>query len=1608
MSSVDSRIVSMKFDNSRFERGVATTLGTLSKLKSALSFGKSKQNIADLQGAANKFNMDGMQRSVSTASAGFVALATVAITALSNIANRAVDTGLSLTKSLTIDPIMDGFREYETNMNSIQTVLSNTSKDGTKLKDVNAALDELNTYADKTIYNFSEMTRNIGTFTAAGVNLETSTSAIKGIANLAAMSGSNSQQASTAMYQLSQAMASGTVKLMDWNSVVNAGMGGEVFQEALFESGKAMKTLADVPMSMTFDEWKDAGNSFRGSLEEGWITGEVLTNTLQGFTGDLTDAQLKSMGYNEEQIKSIQKMGKMGMDAATKVKTMTQLIDTLREGVGSGWAKTWQIVFGDFNEAKGLFTGVSEALGGFIGKSADARNKVLGDWKKLGGRTILIEAIGNAFNNLLDILSPIKKAFRDVFPRTTGQQLYQMTVWLRNLTKEFKMGGETGKNLRKTFRGIFSILSIGWQVIKGVLGLFGNLFGMFFKGSGGILEVTGSIGDFFYNLDQGLKKNQTIKSFFDNIFEAFEKIAVGISNAIKGIADFIDSLNLFDKGSKAFGLFADTFVGFFEGFGKILGKAFSSGNFKPVLDFISVGLLGAITLGIKKFTKEITGFSIGDSLFGGINETFEQLTGTLKAMQTQLQAKTLMSIAIAVGVLAASIFVLSTIDGPSLARALTAMAVGFGQLVVVMGIMMKLGGALAFISQFSLMALGLIALATAMLILSAAIKVLSTMSWEELAKGLVGLAGALTIMAVASRFLSKGAVGFLIASVGIVAISVALNLLAVAMLTFGSMNMGEIAKGLIAIGGALAIIAFGVKMMPKSLILIAPALVAIGVALNLIATALLVFGGMDIVTMVTGLASMGGALAIIAVAMKAMPKTMLITGAGLLVVAGAMNVLAIAMQIFGHMDLAEIGKSFLAMAGALVILSVGLSAMSGSVFGAAALLLAAVAISALVPPLVALGQLKLKHIGAALLALAGAFLVLGVAAYAINFAAATIVVLGAGVLLLGVGMVAAGAGVLLFAKGLKILFDIISAGQGKITDLIMSVVKLLPKIFGAMAEALVEFGKAFVKNLPKFMEMIGKFFVAVLDKIIEIIPKIVEVVNRLVTALLVFLSTKVPAFITVGFQLLTAFMTGLAQNIAQLTLLGANLIIKFLGALNAYLPRLITAGVTLMVNFMTGIASNMFRLIAAGTRVILKFLAGVATVMPRIIEAGSKIILQFMLGVGQHIARVITLGTRIIVKLLEGIGNSMARIVTAGTNVIIKMMNAIGRNLWRVIDKGSEIIVKLLRGISNRMQRVIDAGTRVVTKFISAIGRSMWKVINTGSTIILKILEGLGRKMPRIVTAGANVIIKILNAIARKMPQVINAGANVIVAFLKGLERELPRITRQAAKTLVAFINGLADAINDNQAKLNQASERLAKAIINGMIWGLKWNAGKVGTAAINVANAALKGAMRWLGIKSPSRVFRDKVGKQISAGMAVGISANGQMVEDSSKGVAKSALDVARETLSKLGRDLGGDVDMTPTISPILDLSNVRKDAKLIGGLVGSGAITTDTSYSGATAVLQSRRATQEAARETLTPTEREIKFVQNNYSPKALSDIEIYRQTKNQLSAAKGALKE
>ena len=375
-TNIEQNVVKMEFDNKAFERNVSQSMSTLGKLKKALKLDGVGDSLDKVSEKASKVNLAPLQNGVEQVKLKFSAMQVAAVTALTNIVNKAVATGEQVIKSLTIDPVMDGFKEYELKMNSVQTMM-NGSKES--LGVVNSYLEELNRYADKTIYSFSDMTQNIGKFTNAGVKLKDAVKAIQGISNEAAISGANANEASHAMYNFAQALSAGSVKLIDWKSIENANMATVEFKQQLLDTALALGTVVKeegkyrTTTTNAKGETSDlftATEAFNESLNNQWMTTDVLVKALSVYADETTD------------------IGKRAFESATKVKTLSQLMDTLKEAAGSGWAQSFEIMFGDFNEAREMFTAISDEIGGLLNNQSDARNKLLTEsfasgWKQL-------------------------------------------------------------------------------------------------------------------------------------------------------------------------------------------------------------------------------------------------------------------------------------------------------------------------------------------------------------------------------------------------------------------------------------------------------------------------------------------------------------------------------------------------------------------------------------------------------------------------------------------------------------------------------------------------------------------------------------------------------------------------------------------------------------------------------------------------------------------------------------------------------------------------------------------------------------------------------------------------------------------------------------------------------------------------------------------------------------------------------------------------------------------------------------------------------------------------------------------------------------------------
>ena len=1420
MSSIDKRIVQMQFDNQGFERGVKSTQKSLESLNESLKMKNATNGLTEVQSGINKLTSLGMgalSSGVDSVSNKFNAFGIIAATALMNITNRAIEAGRNMTNALTVKPVMEGFSEYETKMNAIQTILTNTESKGTTLDDVTTALGELNKYADQTIYNFADMTRNIGTFTAAGVDLDTSVSAIKGIANLAAGSGSSAVQASTAMYQLSQALAAGKVSLMDWNSVVNAGMGGELFQNALKETAKSMGIVVD------------ASKPFRETLQDGWLTAEVLTATLQKFAED------------ESLVK-----------AATEVKTFTQLIDTMKESVSSGWATSWEYIIGDKEQAAEFFTAISDGFNKIIQPSTDARNSMLKFWNEHGGRSAIIEGLTNVVESFGKVLRGIGMAWEMVFPPMTGQKLVDLSNKFKDLTEKFKITDQTAGKIGAVFKGFLDTVVM---VKDGIVSLIKGISPIkeIFTGMGSsVLDAASKVGKFF----SGLRESATKVGFFESISSSLSTVFTSVANVV---------LNLKSTVGKMLGYLADLdFSSFFKaiagGFASIaeflapiidsIASVIGSINFDTLFGLVKAGSAIEIVKALKNMFAEVEG--VADSVKGvfgsfkelgkGIAETLSSVRETLEEYQKNLQAGTLIKIAGAIAILAASLLLISSIDPKKMAVGLAGLAGTMGILVSAFLLVAKFGtgkGMMAMMTVGGTMR----NIAIGIGIMAVALKMLSDMKPEELLTGMLGLTTVMGLMVASAKLLSKNMKGMLTGSIGLTVFGAAIMVMAKALEKLGSMKPEVIGSGLVTLGILLAELAIfmrvckfdklgitsatGILIMSAALLVMKNAvegfgsmdpdtiikglagiagilaeialfskfgggglnLIALGAGLSIISGAMVelsnavtAFGGMKWEELAKGLTAMAGGLLIFGVASALLSgPQMVMASIGIAAMSVSMMLLTAALKSMGNMSWEEIGKGIVVLAGSLAILAAAMYVMSGAIVGAAAMVIVAGALAVLTPQILMLSQMSLEGIGIALLALAGAFTVLGLAGLILTPVVPTLLGLAGAIALLGLGAVACGAGLTMIGTGLAAIGVAVGGSGLLIIEFLKQLINLLPQLGTKLGEMVVNMATAIGNGASAILTALEQILMALLQAIQNVIPKVIEVAVDIVVALAEGLARGVPAVVTAALELVKGVLQGIAANIGDI----------------------VTAGMDCVIAFMDGLASRIGEVIQSGIELALSFIEGVA----------------------------------------DGLENNKER-----------MSEAVRRVIKALLTTGVE---------------VIKGG---VTGFLEG-----------GKELLTGLIDGIKEKWPAIKTAASNTIEKAKEGFANMGSKLLQAGRDLIQGF----------------------INGLAE------------------------------KAGAVVAKATEIAGGAVEAVKNFLGINSPSRVFKE-IGRYTAEGMAVGLDKYAYMAENSASAIAEGVLNNVKDPLSNVSKILNDEIDVNPRITPVVDLTNVKNGARLLNGMLG------------------------------------------------------------------------
>lgn len=1610
-NTIDQRVVQMQFDNAQFERETRKSMSTIEQLTKKLNLlGTKTDTVGDFKMDKSTSSMAGFGEAVNSAYLKFSKLDAIMFGFLSKIGENLVSKTTAFVKSLSVDQVTAGWTKYAQKTTAVQTIMSATAKQfddtGKQMAYVNEQLGKLNWFTDETSYNFVDMVDNIGKFTNNNVPLDKAVISMEGIATWAAASGAGAQQASRAMYNLSQALGMGSVRLQDWMSIENAQMATVEFKETVMETAAELGVLKK-QADGTFKTLKNnevTVENFRNTLSEGWFTSDVLTGALSQYgefteklnaayeeTGLTTSRLLSALeefetgsldmgdllnktGTSAERLTEIfselsdseYALGKKAFKAAQESKTFSDAINATMDAVSTGWMNTFELIFGDYEEAKKLWTDVTEVLYDTFASSGEVRNEILRQWKDLGGRDILLTSFWNTLDALDKVIAPIKDAFRDIFPAATGKTLVDLTMKLWDFSRGLLNTDHILPDIKKTFKGFFAFLDIGRMAIKGLFGALAPLGDIFKTIGERVLGFTGDIGGYLVELDKSIRENKT----FENSFKFITKILDGLSKGLSYFLDLLDgkSKNManFFKGLKErftdlkhnvgktltdlgikLGIFKDDIKSTekpLAGFGSKIQSAFakafekiksvfSNTDFGQLGDILNTGILTSIIIGISKFVNSlsspiksfsdlISAMKSGVKSIGGV---FDTLAETLANFQIKVKADAIRSIAISIGILTGALVVLSFIDSAKLTSALLGLATVMGLIVGFVAALNAVTNSLKGAKQLQKVSFMLIKLATAILILAMALKIIGSMDLAGVGKGLLGvgaLLGMVLAFAILAKNVSRGsAAGLRAVSKNLFGIAVAVLLLAAPIKILGQMKFEELGQGLLAVGALLLAIAGFMKIVNGVKIK------GNGLGIVLIAASMLIFTAaikqlgknLSKDELLQGEIAIGAMLGILAVFLLAMNTCNKIgRSAGALVSASvAILLLAGAIAAIASIKDSEAAyHSVLAISLALAAMVIALNSAKKGLAGAAALAILSTSLLALIPTFLVLGNLKWEQLGKGFVAIAGSIIILGLAAKilkpvipAMLGLSAALLLFGAGTALIGVGLISISAGLTALATSITTSGLVIVTG---ITAILTAIINLIPTVAVALANGVVSFVSALGSG----------------------ISQIISAVVNILTAILTAARTVIPMMVEVGMEILTALLTGIASNIGNISAAVGTIIAGLLNGLATYVPMIVDAGVNLAVSLINGLANGI-------REHAPEFLAAVRNLASSAVET--------LLTVFQDIANVI-FGNTAFGEKISGFFESAKQTVR----------EALAPESFEPL--GEEAAVNYANGLLAGQENVNSA----LAGYSSAAE-------NSAADVGVAATEGLAQ----------------FASYAEAMKGTSTDAAD---EFIGGLVNK----TSDAKTAGEGLANAGADGADSNYGQFVSAGEFAG----GGFVDGLAKKSADAYASGVLIGSQAAAGIRSALDIASPSKLTR-KFGVFTGEGLILGMRSEAKDVQRAGKYLGVISADGIASALQLALDAIQNGTDFDPTIRPVIDLSDVNEKAMAINSLFAKKrAIEAQASFVNTTS-----RPSGSTEYDTDSPSN--ITFNQYNNSPKALSRLEIYRQTKNQLSMMKGVVK-
>ncbi len=1262
---IDERVVEMKFNNADFEKNVAESMNTLDKLKAALNIDSAK-SLQGITASANRVDLSNVGNAVETVKAQFSALQVVGITALSEITKSAMSLGASLISRI-VEPIKSGGMNRALNIEQAKFQLEGL---GVAWKDIE---DDINYGVRDTAYGLDAAAKAASQLVASGVQLgDEMKAALRGISGVAAMTNSSFEEISPIFTTVA---GQGKLMTMQLRQLESRGLNAAATLATAF--GITEEEVRDMVTKGKIDF-----ETFATAMDDAF--GPHAKEANKTFTGAMSNvrAALSRIGANF----ATPYMENMRLIAVESIKVINQ-INKFLNPIYDDVSKIMEIVR----------TGITDFL-----KSSNVLNSAHS----------IIVSVRNAFYSILVILKPIKDAFREIFPKKeVGSTLREITLAIERFTTKLLISEETGERIRRTFRGVFAVLDIIGMAFKAAFDAIKPFAGGLGDVVSSLLGVTGNLGDFFVSLRDSIKENNVFENVFGKLSSTIQAGGRGIKEALDSVVDSIRKFkeeHFGDIDFSGFTNFIDTLKeklpdfntvsegigGFFEVLGNIfttvgsgiikgaelIGKAIGTllksstealgpGNGMAALfnTFSSVAVGTMFTQIIQWFDM----FSKKLGQMGGLSPVLANVNGALKQLQADLKADVLMKLAKAIGILAASILVISLIEPSRLAQSL-------GAIELMIYTMSKMGDLLYSISNtkanpFLMAELGnsLVKVAAGVAILALAVKSLSSIDLDDLIKGMAAVEILMYSLVSVSEKLASNDKKMIKGAGTMIALAVAIKILASAVKTMAELDIGGLIVGLGGVVAMLYAVTKAVQAMDTKKLNVGTgvALIAIAAAIKILAGAVESLGSMDFATIIQGGVAVGLLLAALAgfVKFSSGAKNMVGVAIGLIAAAAALNMLVGVVQALGEMDLKQLVQGGIAIGAILTALALFSNFSSGGnmVLASAGLILFASAISSLTTSLERLGAMSIGDLIKAFVSLVVVVGALAGASVLLTPILPVMAGLSGVILLLGVGVLALGAGVVSLSAGLAALATsctVVVANMGAIQTIISV---LIPTMAMALANGVVLFVSTLAANSAILLDSVKKLLMSVLQLIIDVTPKIVETVKVVLEALLWLLVDMAEPFTQATIEFFDGFIEGITAALP-----------RTVAAINNYI-------ITLINTLADSLREDTPRFIAA---------------FDNLMDAAISALLLW----GTHFGET---GANFVIKLVEGLGSNLQLLLDAGKTLIDNLITSISTKVSDAIQLGKDFLSGFIQGLKDipLLGNLITAGEGLVTAAANAV-----------------------------------------------------------------------------------------------------------------------------------------------------------------------------------------------------------------------------------------------------------------------------------------------------------------